>query len=115
MLVLVNIIVTIGNFVSIHYSRDLNIIIGAEFNGERTTPKLVKETLRTNYWSLVRVRKTIILLKVCKLIKFLHLKLTETFLPVLRPGGRIINLVSGYGRLIHIPSETLRKQFSNPE
>jgi carbonyl reductase 1 len=41
---------------------------------------------------------------------------TESFFPIIKkPGGRIINLTSGLGKLAIIPSESLRNQFSSQD
>ena len=42
--------------------------------------------------------------------------MTESFLPIIKnPGGGIINLSSGLGRLAVLPSESLRNQFSSQD
>lgn len=51
-------------------------------------------TLKTNYFSL---------LNVCNIL-----------FPLLRPHARVVNLSSSCGHLLQIPSEELRKQFSDP-
>lgn len=53
------------------------------------------KTILTNYFSL---------LKVCNLL-----------FPLLRPHARVVNLSSSCGHLLQIPSEELRKQFSDPD
>ena len=52
-------------------------------------------TIKTNYFSL---------LKVC-----------NQLFPLLRPHARVVNLSSSCGHLLQIPSEELRKQFSDPD
>ncbi|CAG8634900.1 492_t:CDS:2, partial [Paraglomus brasilianum] len=73
-----------------------NAALGTEFQGEPFSYEVVEKTLKTNYFGLK--------------------KMTESFLPIIKnPGGRIINLSSGLGRLTVLPSESLRNQFSSQD
>ncbi|CAG8662579.1 3658_t:CDS:2 [Paraglomus brasilianum] len=64
-----------------------NAALGTEFQGEPFSYEVIEKTLKTNYFGLK--------------------KMTESFLPIIKnPGGRIINLSSGLGRLTVLPSES---------
>ncbi|CAG8623589.1 8351_t:CDS:2 [Paraglomus occultum] len=73
-----------------------NAALGTEFQGEPFSYEVVEKTLKTNYFGLKNM--------------------TELFFPIIKnPGGRIINLSSGLGRLAALPSKSLRNQFSSQD
>ncbi|RUS27905.1 carbonyl reductase [NADPH] 1-like protein [Jimgerdemannia flammicorona] len=72
-----------------------NAGIGDEFHGLPTTPSLAEETIRINYYGL--------------------LNMCETFLPILRPSARIVNLSSGVGKLYNLGSRDLEREFRSKD
>jgi len=66
------------------------------FNNDAPEPvaKQAEITLRTNYFSLVRV--------------------CDALFPLLRTNAKVVNISSSAGHLSRIPSEALRKQLSDP-
>ncbi|RUP45597.1 hypothetical protein BC936DRAFT_147966 [Jimgerdemannia flammicorona] len=68
---------------------------GDEFHGLPTTPSLAEETIRINYYGL--------------------LNMCETFLPILRPSARIVNLSSGVGKLYNLGSRDLEREFRSKD
>lgn len=72
-----------------------NAAIAFKSNATESVAVQAKETLFVNYFSLVSA--------------------CEILLPIVKNGGRVVNISSSSGHLSHIPSEDLRKKFLDPK